>query len=175
MTHGLAMPAEDPALYREALGSFATGVVVVTTVTASGGLVGLTVNSFSSVSLDPPLVLWGLRVQSGAFEIFRRTTHFAVNVLATHQRDLSRRFATRDGEKFEGLVIRRGLGGTPLLPGCVATFECSSANSHIEGDHVLFIGRVEKFGVLPQAEPLIYCRGAYRGQETAAPCDEKRR
>lgn len=163
-----AAPAEDPALYRRALGSFATGVAVVTTLASTGVPVGLTVNSFSSVSLDPALVLWSLRVHSGAFEIFSQATHFAVNVLSSEQQDVSRRFATRDGEKFEGLAVRAGLGGAPLLPDCVASFECRTARTYIEGDHVLFIGRVERFETLPQAEPLIYCRGAYTGRGAQA-------
>lgn len=156
-----AVPAHDPSLYRKALGCFATGVAVVTTVAPNGEPVGLTVNSFSSVSLDPPLVLWSLRMQSGACEIFRHAKHFAVNLLASDQQHLSRRFATREGEKFERLVVRSGLGGAPLLPDCVASFECCTSNAYVEGDHVIFIGRVERFAVAPQAEPLIYCRGAY--------------
>lgn len=161
-----AVPDHDPLLYRKALGCFATGVAVVTTISPTGQPVGLTVNSFSSVSLDPPLVLWSLRAQSGACEIFRQAKHFAVNVLASDQQDLSRRFATREGDKFERLAVSQGLGGAPLLPNCLATFECSTANAHIEGDHVLFIGRVERFGHAAQAEPLIYCRGAYATRST---------
>lgn len=156
-----ALPEQDPALYRKALGCFATGVTVVTTVTASGSLVGLTVNSFSSVSLEPPLVLWSLRRQSGACEVFNQATHFAVNLLASEQQDISQRFASRAGEKFEGIRILSGLGGVPLLPDCVATFECRTVRTHIEGDHVLFIGRVERFSTQANAEPLIYCRGVY--------------
>ncbi|MBN9426128.1 MAG: flavin reductase family protein [Burkholderiales bacterium] len=164
------IPETDPALYRKALGCFATGVAVVTTVTAAGAPVGLTVNSFSSVSLEPALVLWSLRRQSSACEIFSQASCFAVNLLQSAQEDISTRFASRGAEKFEGLRIRHGLDGVPLLPDCVAAFECRTVRTHIEGDHLLFIGRVERFTLHPDTEPLIYCRGAYARRQSGVHC-----
>ena len=151
----------DPRAYRQALGCFATGVAVVTTLTSEKKSIGMTINSFSSVSLDPPLVMWNLRVSSGAYQIFMDAPRFSINLLSREQMDLSARFATRETDKFDNLEVELGLGEIPLLPGCVANFECTRTGHYMEGDHVLFIGRVDRFKAAPQGEPLVYCRGNY--------------
>ncbi len=146
---------------RAALGAFATGITVVTCRDDDGVPVGLTVNSFNSVSLDPPLVLWSLARSSPTLVAFERCSHYVVNVLAAEQIDLSQRFALSSGEKFEGLNSSDGAGGAPLLAGCCAWFECSNALRHDGGDHVIFIGRVERIG-RGGGEPLLYHGGRYR-------------
>jgi flavin reductase (DIM6/NTAB) family NADH-FMN oxidoreductase RutF len=149
---------------RQALGEFATGVAIVTARGADGSPVGLTVNSFASVSLDPPLVLWSLGLGSTSLASFRGATHFAVNVLTSAQIDISQRFAQSRADKFDGIAWQPGLGGTALLPDCCAWFECVTETRHEGGDHMIFIGRIEQFRrstTMPVASPLIFHRGAY--------------
>ncbi|PWC52667.1 hypothetical protein TSH7_33215 [Azospirillum sp. TSH7] len=137
----------DPHLrsLRDAYARYATGVAVITTLTPAGTPVGLTVNSFSSVSLDPPLVLWSLMRSSTSLPAFRDATRFAVNVLADDQHHLSTRFASRSEERFAGIDWTPGLGSVPLLPDCLAQFECTT-HRHVEaGDHVVVLGRVHRF------------------------------
>lgn len=145
---------------RRALGAFATGVTVVTTLGPDGKRYGLTANSFSSVSLDPPMVLWSQSVQSPSHAIFSDSTHFAVNVLAEDQVELSMRFARWGEDKFAGLEIRGGAGGAPVLASCAATFECSTVARHPGGDHVIFVGKVESFARTAK-RPLIFAGGRY--------------
>jgi flavin reductase (DIM6/NTAB) family NADH-FMN oxidoreductase RutF len=128
--------------FRDALAQFATGVTVVTTRSNGGPCIGLTVNSFSSVSLSPPLILWSLDRRAGSLSTFLACTHFAVNVLAHDQRELAKRFASSVGNRFTGVPLRIGTSGTPLLEGCVAWFECVRREEHHAGDHVIFIGEV---------------------------------
>jgi flavin reductase (DIM6/NTAB) family NADH-FMN oxidoreductase RutF len=128
--------------FRDALAQFATGVTVVTTCAPGGGYVGLTVNSFSSVSLVPPLILWSLDRRAGSLAVFRDAARFAVNVLAHDQRALARRFASPAGNRFAGVPLRLGAHDMPLLEGCVAWFECTLHAQHEAGDHVIFIGEV---------------------------------
>ncbi len=109
--------------FRNALGAFGTGVTVITTRAADGSLHGLTANSFSAVSLQPRLVLWSQSLRTPSHAVFEAATHFAINILSADQVDLSRRFARSSPDKFAGLAVREGLGGSPLLPGAVATFE----------------------------------------------------
>lgn len=151
----------DTRLYRDALGAFPTGVTVVTTWGPEGTFSGLTVSSFNSVSLDPPLIVWSLSVDSQNLAAFRTCSHYAVNVLAEEQIDLSRRFALNVVDKFAGLEVTQGLGGAPLLPGCCAWFECRNEAQHAGGDHIVFIGRVERFSRADGA-PLIFYGGNYR-------------
>ncbi|MCB1957839.1 MAG: flavin reductase family protein [Rhodocyclaceae bacterium] len=146
---------------RNALGCFATGITVVTTRTASGEPVGLTVNSFNSVSLAPPLIVWSLGVQTKVRPIFEACTHFAVNVLAEDQVHLSNRFASRDPDKFAGLSVTDGIEGVPLLDGCCARFECRNGLRHEGGDHIVFISEVVRFGS-SERPPLVFHAGAYR-------------
>lgn len=154
------MLMSDPRTFRSALGQFATGVTVVTTTTPAGP-VGLTVNSFASVSLDPPLVLWSLRAQSFNHAAFAACEYFGVNVLADHQEHLSRRFATPTADKFDGVAWRRGLGDAPIIEGAAATFECARHANYSGGDHSIFLGRVERFAHRDDVLPLVFCRGNY--------------
>ncbi len=146
---------------RNALGAFATGVTVVTALDASGRAIGLTVNSFNSVSLEPPLIVWSLSLASPNLAAFRECSHYAINVLALDQAWLSQRFASREADKFSGLDWKAGLGGAPLLRGCCASFECANEARHAGGDHLVFIGRVERHGHHPK-EPLVFQGGRYR-------------
>jgi len=150
-----------PDELRLALGRFVTGVTIVTCRTDDGVAVGLTANSFNALSLDPPLVLWSLRRVSPSIEAFTGATHFIVNVLAEDQIDLSRRFARPSVAKFDEGEWRDGQGGAPMLAGCVAVFECRRRSHHEAGDHVLFIGEVERIRV-GAAAPLVYHGGHYR-------------
>lgn len=150
----------DSRGFRDALGRFATGVTIVTTLDADGQPVGLTANSFNSVSLDPPMVLWSLARRSVNLHTFLDAGHFAVNVLAADQRDLSDRFARPVDDRFAGVDWEAGTAGVPVLPGAVASFECAT-DSRIEGgDHVIFLGRVARFRHADR-EPLIYHAGRY--------------
>jgi flavin reductase (DIM6/NTAB) family NADH-FMN oxidoreductase RutF len=155
---------EDAALderhLRNALGRFATGVCVVTTCTREGKIEGLTANSFSAVSLDPPLVLWSLRAAASSLGTFKAADHFAVNVLSAAQHKLCRHFATRKHDKFDGVEHTTGLGGCPLLTGALATFECSMENTMPGGDHVIFLGRVHR-AAFDNGAPLIFSAGTY--------------
>ncbi|MCM8735758.1 flavin reductase family protein [Azospirillum sp. A1-3] len=137
----------DPHLrsLRDAYARYATGVAVITTLTPAGTPVGLTVNSFSSVSLDPPLVLWSLMRSSASLPAFGEASRFAVNVLADDQHHLSTRFASRSEERFAGIDWTPGLGGVPLLPDCLAQFECTTHRLVEAGDHVVVLGRVHRF------------------------------
>jgi flavin reductase (DIM6/NTAB) family NADH-FMN oxidoreductase RutF len=151
----------DARPLRDALGAFATGVTVVTALAPSGRFVGLTVSSFNAVSLDPPLIVWSLALSSPNLEAFRTANRYAVNVLALDQAWLSQRFAMPNGDKFGGLELQTGLGGVPLLPGCCAWFECGNDARHAGGDHLVFIGRVERFSAHAK-EPLVFHGGRYR-------------
>jgi 3-hydroxy-9,10-secoandrosta-1,3,5(10)-triene-9,17-dione monooxygenase reductase component len=130
---------------RDALGMFATGVTIVTARPDSTGPVGMTVNSFTSLSLDPPLVLWGISKLARSFEYFATAAHWAVHVLAVEQEPLARRFAAPGADKFAGLPLGKGLGGVPLLDGCCARFECRAAAVHDAGDHLILVGAVKRF------------------------------
>ncbi len=160
----------DPRDFRAALGCFATGVTVITARGADGRRVGLTVNSFSSVSLDPPLVLWNLSVHAPSLPVFCAAGHFAVNVLAADQRHLARHFAKSADDKFTGAdaVLRDGLGGAPLLDGVAALFECRNAERYYGGDHVIFLGAVENYR-FTEKQPLVFCRGDYGVFSSAGP------
>ncbi len=155
-----AAPIDSKAL-RAALGRFGTGVTIITCVDSQGQRVGLTANSFGSLSLDPPLVLWSLRRQSPSLEAFSTTGHFAVNVLAQSQVDLSRRFAASVADKFAEGHWSAGVGGAPVLAGCAAVFECASEARHEAGDHRLFIGRVLRLAE-QAVPPLLFQGGHYR-------------
>lgn len=153
---------DDSRALRNAYGRFATGVTIVTALDPDGQPIGLTVNSFSAVSLQPPLVLWCLDNASHNLEAFRRASHHAINVLSAEQTDLSNRFATWPVDRFAGLSWQPGLGGAPLFPGCCAIFEVANETSHVAGDHTIFVGRVEKFGEAADLSPLLFHAGKYR-------------
>ena len=146
--------------FRNALGAFATGVTIVTTRDSTGRDVGLTANSFNSVSLDPPLVLWSLSRQSPSLPAFLAAEHFAVHVLASNQDDLAQRFATRGIDKFAALQVQRGPSDVPLLEHCAARFQCRTAYRYEGGDHVIFVGEVVAFDHSEQA-PLVFHAGKY--------------
>ena len=150
----------DERHLRNALGRFVTGVTVITTRTQEGKPEGLTANSFSAVSLDPPLVLWSLRTSSSLMAAFQDTRHFAVNVLGAWQFALSEHFAKRMADKFDSVVHAPGLGGCPLLFGALATFECSTEANITSGDHVVFFGRIQR-ATYRVGEPLIFSAGRY--------------
>lgn len=150
----------DPRVLRAAFGRFATGVAVVTTLAADGLPVGLTVNSFGSVSLDPPLVLWSLMRRSASLPAFLGAPRFAVNVLAADQQDVSDRFASRAEDRFRSVGWAPGAGGVPLLAGCLARFECATHRSVEAGDHLVFLGHVERFEHRDGA-PLLFFSSAY--------------
>ena len=130
---------------RDCFGRFATGVTIVTTLDAEGQPTGLTANSFSSVSLEPPLVLWSLDKRSSQTEAFQKAQHFAINVLSADQIDLSNLFATPNEDRFSRITYNPGLGGVPLLADCVAWVECRTIDVYDGGDHLVFIGEVERF------------------------------
>ncbi len=151
----------SPQVLRGALGRFATGVTIISCRDSAGLPVGLTANSFASLSLDPPLVLWSLRKVSSSLAAFDAAPHFVINVLAETQVDLSRRFASSQSDKFAEGAWADGLGGAPVLAGCAAVFECQVEARHEVGDHVLFIGRVLRLADLAVA-PLLFQGGHYR-------------
>jgi flavin reductase (DIM6/NTAB) family NADH-FMN oxidoreductase RutF len=146
---------------RSVLGAFATGVVVVTTYDKNGEPVGITANSFSSVSLDPPLVSWCLRSNSYSLPAFRHSKQFAINVLGAGGTDLCRRFASSHASKWQGLDHHRGEHGCPLLAQSIATLECFLVAEHEAGDHLIFVGGVEKAETDHSAFPLVVYRGGF--------------
>lgn len=146
---------------RTALGHFPTGVTIVTTRNNTGQPVGVTINSFTSLSLDPPLVLWSLANTANSLPVFSTTAHFAVHVLAAGQQALSERFASSSMAKFDHIAHAPGLGDVPLFPNCAAIFECTMERCLEGGDHLIFIGRVDRFKVNPDALPLVFHRGRY--------------
>ena len=147
--------------FRIALGMFATGVTIVTGRTADGALVGLTANSFNSVSLDPPLVLWSLSRGAASLPAFRAGSHYAINILAADQQDLAKRFATKKVDRFADVQFVEGVAGAPLLTGAAATFECFNRSRYEEGDHVIFVGEVERCGYRAGASPLLFHGGRF--------------
>jgi flavin reductase (DIM6/NTAB) family NADH-FMN oxidoreductase RutF len=155
----------DSRTFRDALGRFATGVCIVTTCDANGRPYGVTVNSFSSVSLDPPLVLFSLDRVSTSFDQFMRGSHFAVNVLCRGQMDLSRTFAATLADKWNGVPFVTWETGAPILPGSLASLECDAVAKHDAGDHVILVGRVRRLHCAEEGEPLLYFRGRYRDIE----------
>jgi flavin reductase (DIM6/NTAB) family NADH-FMN oxidoreductase RutF len=148
----------DPLKLRSALGSYATGVTVITA-TADGERAGVTVNSFASVSLDPPLVLWSLALTSGSLGIFERATHFAVNVLGEGHEDLAYQFTRKGIDRFAGVPLVEGIGAAPVLADAVASFQCRRAHRYAGGDHVIYLGHVEYFGHEPDRRPLLFHAG----------------
>lgn len=145
---------------RNALGRFPTGVTVITAQVPDGKLEGLTANSFSALSLDPPLVLWSLSRKSQSLSGIVAAGHFAINVLRIEQTDLSHRFATPHKNKFEGVKFETGLGGSPVLGGVLASFECKTESTIEGGDHLLFVGRVLRINY-GEGDPLIFNAGRY--------------
>lgn len=152
----------DDRSFRKALGCFATGVTVVTTLNPeTRAPAGVTVSAFSSLSLDPPLVLFCLGNKTASLDSFRTYGHFAVNLLSESQRDVSTRFASRAEDKWAGLEWDKGIAEIPVLRGCLATLECSLHATHDGGDHLIVVGKVENLRYQEGGQPLIYFRGGY--------------
>lgn len=168
----VAMPADAPPreyrsgsdkrTLRDALGSFATGVTVVTCVDAKGRPFGLTVNSFTSVSLDPPLLLVCIAKEARCGPALAEADHFAVNVLQTGQQPDSIRFSTRDQDRFGATAWSTGETGAPLLMDSLGVFECERHAVHDSGDHFILVGQVVRASFDPNMDPLLYFRGRYR-------------
>ncbi|PTB17119.1 flavin reductase [Trinickia symbiotica] len=159
-------PNFDSTSFRRALAQFATGVTVITTRSSSGQLIGITASSFNSVSLDPPLVLWSLATKSASMPVFRTNSHYVVNVLSDSQFELCQRFATVKGDRFAGVSHAAGDTGMPVLDGALAWFECHNRSRYEEGDHVIFVGEVERCGLHPDAAemaPLVFHGGGFHG------------
>jgi 3-hydroxy-9,10-secoandrosta-1,3,5(10)-triene-9,17-dione monooxygenase reductase component len=150
----------DSRQFRDALGSFATGITIVTTRTADGVDIGVTANSFNSVSLSPPMVLWSLSKSSHSRPAFAAAAHFAVHVLSASQELMATRFAQRGVDKFAGLAVQRGPDSIPLLDGCSARFQCRTTYRYEGGDHEIIVGEVVAFDAY-NLPPLAYHRGRY--------------
>ena len=154
-------PDFSPDEFRAALGMFATGVTIVTARAADGSLVGLTANSFNSVSLAPPLVLWRLARSAGSMPALSAGSHYAVNILSASQKALAQRFATKDIDRWTDVAFTEGLGGAPVLAGAAASFECFNRSRYDEGDHVIFVGEVERCTHALGASPLLFHGGRF--------------
>ena len=154
-------PSFSPQEFRKALGMFATGVTIVTARGTDGQVIGLTANSFTSVSLSPPLVLWSLSRAAASMSVFSAGSHYAINVLAADQKALAERFAARGVDRWAGVTFDTGAGGAPLLHGAAAVFECFNRSRYEEGDHVIFIGEVERCAHRAGASPLLFHGGQY--------------
>ena len=157
---GAQAPDFSTAEFRQALGMFATGVTIVTARASNGQLIGLTANSFNSVSLSPPLVLWSLGEGANSRPVFSGNSHYVINVLAADQAALAERFARRGDDPFATTEYELSRTGQPILAGAVAWFECHNRSRYPEGDHVIFVGEVEQCAVHPGA-PLVFHGGRF--------------
>lgn len=157
----------DPRMFRDTLGCFATGVTIVTSVAPDGELLGITANSFNSVSLDPPLVLFSLHRRAFSLPAFEQAGFFAINVLRDSQKRLSNVFAKALVDKWSGVDYEIWESGCPILTDCLASFECETQATHDGGDHVIFIGKVKRMSCNDGA-PLLYYRGSYCSLAEAA-------
>lgn len=152
----------DSRALRNAFGNFTTGVTLVTTVGADGKAIAMTANSFSSVSLDPPMVLWCIDKGSDRLGIFEKSQHFAINVLAASHQELSGRFAKKGQPYMDGVSYTTWETGCPIIPDAVAIFDCDKAASYDAGDHIIYVGKVRKFAAPEDAgKPLVFYKGGY--------------
>jgi flavin reductase (DIM6/NTAB) family NADH-FMN oxidoreductase RutF len=161
VTSAATAPDFSRTEFRTALGMFATGVTVVTARAADGTLVGLTANSFNSVSLAPPLVLWSLGQAASAMAALSQGSHYAINILAADQKALAEQFAGPREQRWTDVAFTLGANGAPLLAGAAATFECFNRSRYEEGDHVIFVGEVERCHHDGDASPLLYHGGKF--------------
>jgi flavin reductase (DIM6/NTAB) family NADH-FMN oxidoreductase RutF len=169
-------PNFDAPHFRQALSRFATGVTVVTTrapdgragESASHNFVGMTANSFNSVSMAPPLVLWSLGLQARSLPLFHGQSHYVINVLSADQLEVCQRFAYGQGDRFAQTPYRLGESGLPILEGCLAWFECHNRSRYDEGDHVIFVGEVERCGFADTLDGLVFQGGRF-GHVNALP------
>ncbi len=148
--------------FRDALGAFATGVCVITAHSNGGEPFGLTVNSFASVSLDPPLILWSLQNDSEMYEAFEQSSRFGVNILRTQHQDLSNQYAKKDDHALSADHFEIGASGVPIMPATMVSMECEVEARHAAGDHIILVGRVVEFTQREPGEPLLFCAGSYR-------------
>jgi flavin reductase (DIM6/NTAB) family NADH-FMN oxidoreductase RutF len=148
--------------FRDALGSFATGVCVITANPEGWHPFGMTVNSFASVSLDPPLILWSLQNDSELFAAFEQTRHFGVNILRASQQDLSNQYAKKGDHLLSPEHFEEGSSGVPVMPATMVSMECELEARYPGGDHLILVGRVVEFSQREQGEPLLFCAGSYR-------------
>ncbi len=149
--------APDPTHFRQALSQFATGVTIITTRLEDGQFFGMTASSFNSVSLEPPLVLWSLSQKASSMPLFTANSHYVINVLAAGQEALAERFAQRHDDRFEGVGYMLSNTGLPILNGAAAWFECHNRSRYPEGDHVIFVGEVERCDL--RAQPALVFHG----------------
>jgi flavin reductase (DIM6/NTAB) family NADH-FMN oxidoreductase RutF len=162
------MQAKAKTDYRRALAQFATGVTIVTTRAADGTPTGLTVNSFNSVSLEPPLVLWSLALKASSLDAFRACRHYAVNVLAAGQLDAAKTFADAKADRFAAVAWREGPFSMPVVDGAVASLIVNNRSQYLEGDHVIFVGEVVTYDA-PGGPPLVFHDGRYIASATEEP------
>lgn len=160
MTESIQEPGVNIAEFRRALGAFVTGVTVVTTMQPDGSPRGFTANSFTSVSLDPPLILVCIAKTASSYPVFSQASHFAVSVLAEEQKSVSGVFASKAPDKFSQVAWHARVTGSPVMDGAAASFDCTTHEMVDAGDHIILIGRVLDF-IHTQSSPLGYCRGAY--------------
>ncbi|MDY7576790.1 flavin reductase family protein [Herbaspirillum sp. RTI4] len=159
----------DGPHFRKALSQFATGVTIITTRLQDGSLLGLTANSFNSVSLDPPLVLWSLGTTASSLPFFSGNSHYVINVLSAGQADLATQFSRKIPNRFEGVDYELSPAGNPILKGVSAWFECHNRSRYPEGDHVIFVGEVERCEVHPQPGLVFHGGGFSQTTEIIAP------
>jgi len=152
----------DKTEFRKALGRFATGVTIITTLDKDGEAVGVTASSFNSLSMNPPMILWSLDKSAYSLPAFEHTPYFNVHVLGSGQDALSNCFAKPSTNKFKGIKTSKGLGGVPILPEYSALFECKTAHHYEGGDHIIIVGEVLKFSRKNEA-PLVFHGGQYAG------------
>lgn len=154
--------SHDPRAFRNALGWFTTGVAVVTTQLEGEAPIGITVNSFSSVSLDPALVLWCLDKGSDTLPVFEKCNCFTVNVLGEDQKDVSNTLARAGHHQLDGMNVAKGVNGCAKLEDALAVFECEVHARHDAGDHIILVGAVKAFSSAEEGRPLLYHRGGYQ-------------
>ena len=154
----------DAREFRNTMGRFATGVTIITTIDEKGELFGVTANSFSSLSLDPPLVLFCLDLKAMSFDAFNAASHFNINILADDQEELSSHFAKSGTDKWAGMNYETSATGCPVLPGCITTLECSKRDIFDGGDHIIIVGEVVQFSNdSGDSRPLLFYQGRYNG------------
>lgn len=153
--------AVDIKQFRNALGNFATGVCVVTVVTEAGASIGMTINSFASISLEPPLVSWSIQHNSECFDHFNNANNFAINILAIDQQELSREYSRKGQHELKADHFYQGLTGLPLLRGALTTFECRLWARYPGGDHLILVGEVLEFAARPAGRALGFYKGMY--------------
>lgn len=165
---------EEERHFRHALSEFATGVAVITATADDGSLIGMTMSSFNSVSLDPPLILFSVDRKAYSLPSLLAAKGYAVNILARDQDDISNRFAKAMSDKWEAVESTNGYEQAPLIAGALAHFECEPHATHDGGDHVIFVGRVVRYSTRPdKPPPLLFFRGRYYDTQQDNSCDSQ--